>query len=119
MNTAPTGPYEVDQDAYGAAEDIIGDIAAGWPGDPLARYTAMTPQQAYYQDVSERLGAARACLLAQMRYDGATFEKIAADTGLSKPRVQKLVERGRILAAAGEFDLLVRRPENDPRRRAV
>lgn len=100
--------YEAEPDADAEAEGIIEDIAAGWPGDPLPRYTALTAQQAHYQAVSDTLSKARAAVVAQMNNDGMSYAQIERLTGLTRGRVQQLVEKGRELAPTGDFDLLVR-----------
>lgn len=105
LNGCEAGP-----DAAAVAEDIIEDIAAGWPGDPLPRYTALTAQQSHHKAVADKLGNARAAVVAQMNYDGLSYDQIAGLIGLTRARVQQLVGKGRFLAAGGEFDLLVRPP---------
>ena len=103
------GGYEAEpEEAQAVVESEIEDIAAAWPGDCLPRYAALSARQAFYQAVSEGLAEARAAAVAQMNADGLSYAQIAETTGLKRSRVQQLVERGRVLASSGEFDLLAR-----------
>lgn len=110
--TAPAeglGGYEAEpEEARAVTESEIEDIAAAWPGDPLARYAALTARQAHYQAVSEGLAEARAALVREMNAQGASYGRIAEMTGLTRARVQQLAGRGKAVAATGEFDLLTR-----------
>lgn len=67
----------------------------GWGGDPLPMYVEATKAQVLHQAVAERWALRRATLLAQMNACGVSYQQIADVTGLSRPRVQQLVERGR------------------------
>ena len=105
-----TGGYKADPaEVTAAVAEVIAHIAASSPGGPLKSYAALTAEAAYYQAVCERLTDIRAAVVAQMNTDGMSYAGIAEMTGLSRARVQQLAEKGRALAAAGDYDLLLRR----------
>jgi len=104
----PPGFEAEPSEARAVAESEVLDVAAAWPGDPLARYNALTARQAWYQAVSESLADPRAALVWEMHASGASYGQIAALIGVNRARAQQLSERGRELADSGEFDLLAR-----------
>jgi DNA-directed RNA polymerase specialized sigma24 family protein len=62
--------------------------------DPLDRYQRAGLEQQAYEALVTRMADLRARCLAELHVDGWTYAKIAQETGLSRSRVQKLVERG-------------------------
>lgn len=66
-----------------------------WGGDPLPAYLEATRAQALHQAVAAAIADRRAVLLARMHDGGASYRQIADVTGLTRARVQQLVERGR------------------------
>lgn len=104
-----TPGYEAEpEEARAVFESEIDDIAAGWPGDPLPRYAALSARQAHYQSVANGLSGARAAVLADMHDKGMSYARIAEATGMTRARVQQLVEKGRFIALSGEYDQFVR-----------
>ena len=76
-----------------ATPDWWDDIA-----DPVARYGRAGQEQAAAEAVVTRLSDLRARCLAELHTDGWSYARIAQETGLSRARVQQLVERGRDVA---------------------
>jgi DNA-directed RNA polymerase specialized sigma24 family protein len=65
------------------------------PADPLTQYLELTREQEAHDAASRRLAALRAQTLAGMHAAGSSYAQIAEQTGLTRARVQQLVERGR------------------------
>lgn len=64
--------------------------------NPLDEYTAATKQMEQAQAEVKRLGDARArAMLAHYEETGLSYGKIADQVGVSRGKVQQLVERGR------------------------
>lgn len=68
--------------------------------NPLDEYAAATKQMEQAQAEVKRLGDARARALAQLNAEGLSYGKIAAQVGISRGKVQNLVERGQDLLAS-------------------
>lgn len=101
--------YEADPDEVARfVEEVVRNIVASWPGAPLPQYGALSAEAAFHKAVSERLTDTRAAVVARLNSDGMSYARIAEMTGLTRARVQQLAERGRALAAAGEYGLLAR-----------
>ncbi|MGV7251943.1 helix-turn-helix domain-containing protein [Mycobacterium kansasii] len=62
--------------------------------DPLARYEHAGREQQSAEAVVTRMSDLRARCLAELHADGWSYATIAAATGLSRARVQQLVQRG-------------------------
>ena len=62
--------------------------------DPLDRYERAVQEQAAAEEAVTRLSDLRARCLAELHYDGWSYAKIAEAVGISRARVQQLVERG-------------------------
>lgn len=68
---------------------------------PLDEYTAATEQMEAAQAEVKRLGDVRArAMLAHYEKTGLSYGKIAVQVGLSRGKVQNLIERGRELVAS-------------------
>lgn len=63
--------------------------------DPMDRYRRAGRAQADAEAVVTRLSDLRARCLAELHVDGWSYARIAEATGISRARVQQLVERGR------------------------
>lgn len=66
--------------------------------DPLDRYQAAARWSTTAQGLVSWLSDLRARALAELHVEGWSYAKIAAETGLTRARVQQLVERGREVA---------------------
>jgi DNA-directed RNA polymerase specialized sigma24 family protein len=62
--------------------------------DPLDRYHRAGLEQQAAEALVTRMTNLRARCLAELNVDGWSYGKIARETGLSRARVQQLVERG-------------------------
>lgn len=89
-----TGGYEAEPSEVEAIAGLA-EIAEGWPGDPLARYGALTSRQATFQAVVDLLAAERARVVAEMNSEGMSYRKLAPLLGMSAARVQQLTEAAR------------------------
>jgi DNA-directed RNA polymerase specialized sigma24 family protein len=67
--------------------------------DPLERYARAGAEQAAAEQLVSYLTDLRARCLAELHVDGWSYARIAGSTGLSRARVQQLVERGRDVVA--------------------
>lgn len=65
--------------------------------NPLDEYTDATARVEAAQAEVKKYGDVRARTLAKLNADGWSYGKIAKAVGLSRGKVQKLVERGREL----------------------
>lgn len=63
--------------------------------DPIEVCTAVGDTFAALDAELERLADVRIAAISQLRADGWSYDRIAAATGLSKPRVQQLSNLGR------------------------
>jgi DNA-directed RNA polymerase specialized sigma24 family protein len=63
--------------------------------DPVEVCTAVGDTFAALDTELERLAEVRIAAIRQLRADGWSYDRIAAATGLSKPRVQQLSNLGR------------------------
>lgn len=63
--------------------------------DEVRRYRGLTARQAAAQATVNDLAGERAALLAHWHARGLSYATIAERTGLTRARVQKMVERGR------------------------
>jgi hypothetical protein len=75
-------------------EAFVADLVA--EPDAAIRYARASAASVLHQAVVERLGAIRAGAIASMHDDGASYASIATNTGLTRARVQQLVERTRL-----------------------
>lgn len=64
----------------------------------LQAYNKATIREARLRKVAETAGADRAIALANLHRAGWSYGEIAKETGISRSRVQQLVERGRAAA---------------------
>jgi hypothetical protein len=81
-----------------AAEDS--DVLAAVTGlaairDPLERYHRASADLGLHQAVIGQLATIRAAAVAELHRAGASYAAIAGTTGLTRARVQQLVEAGR------------------------
>lgn len=73
-------------------EDLLASLAD--VGDPLARYTALTADQALYDAFVSEIKRLRGDELRAMAEQGFTYDAIADATGLGgKQRVSQLIAR--------------------------
>jgi DNA-directed RNA polymerase specialized sigma24 family protein len=78
------------QDALRTEEARIARLS-----DPVEVCTAVGDTFAALDTELERLAEVRIAAIRQLRADGWSYDRIAAATGLSKPRVQQLSNLGR------------------------
>lgn len=99
MSAVPgAGGYEAEpEEAAALAAAEIGPILEGWPGDPVARYGALTSRLVTLQAVADLVAAERARAVAELHADGKgmSYARIAALLGMSRARAQQLAEAGR------------------------
>jgi DNA-directed RNA polymerase specialized sigma24 family protein len=95
---APTTGYEPDPADVAEYLDALDDTA--WGGDPLPAYLEATRAQVLHQAVAAAIADRRAELLARVHANGASYQTIADMVGLTRGRVQQLVERGRVAPEA-------------------
>ena len=82
--------------ALDAGEDVarvVGAIA-DLP-DPLERYRRASQVQDLHRSVTDDLGHVREYAIGELHDEGRSYAEIARLTGLTRARVQQLVERGR------------------------
>ena len=96
MPTNSTVGYVPDPADVAAHLAFLDDGA--WGGDRVAAYVEATRAQVLHQAVAAALADQRARIRARMHASGLSYQKIADATGLTRARVQQLVERGRRLA---------------------
>lgn len=77
------------------------ELPAWWDEEPddLARYLRAATEQADLDARSKHLTEVRAAAVAAMHRDGRSFNEISKVIGLTRPAVQKLVEKGRRLGS--------------------
>lgn len=63
--------------------------------DPLERYHRASADQELHSAVVTRLSEIRASAVAELHRSGSSYAQIASTTGLTRARVQQLVEAGR------------------------
>ncbi|MFF9003713.1 hypothetical protein ACF1GW_39110 [Streptomyces achromogenes] len=91
----PTTGYEAEP------SDVAAEVASHLEDitDPLERYHRATAAQVHHKAVAAALQQERDKALAELNADGASYDKLTTLVpGLSRPGVQKAVERGRRLS---------------------
>lgn len=68
--------------------------------NPLVEYRRASKEEAKLRRLADAYASERAAVLAEMHRSGMSYGKIAAATGLSRSRVQQLVERGNAVTPA-------------------
>lgn len=81
------------QELAAVLDGLIGDRAAD--EHDLAWYAHLTSRQALLTAAAAEVAGMRARLVAGLHAEGQSYAAIAATTGLTRGRVQQLVERGR------------------------
>lgn len=91
-----TPGYEAEPaDAEGLTDELT-----EFADDPLVLFARASALQAMYRAAANRAADYRARAIAQLHAGGLSYAQIADRTALTRPRVQKLVERGRALNEA-------------------
>jgi transcriptional regulator with XRE-family HTH domain len=80
-----------------SAAELVAGLLSGAAAEPRLpeRYRLITAQQELCQQAADAMTAPRAAILAQMSAAGMSYAQIASTVGLSRARVQQLVEMGR------------------------
>jgi DNA-directed RNA polymerase specialized sigma24 family protein len=92
---------DADTPGTGVEPQELAAILDGLIGDPaddehdLAWYAHLTSRQALLTAAVDEVAGMRARALAGLHAQGQSYGQIAAVTGLTRGRVQQLVERGR------------------------
>lgn len=68
--------------------------------DPTLLYLRATRLEALFREVLRRVAAERAKAVARLHTDMRSLARVAEHLGVSRPRAQQLVERGRAEQAA-------------------
>jgi DNA-directed RNA polymerase specialized sigma24 family protein len=92
MSAESTTPgYEAEPTEVEALTADLADHA----DDPSAMFARASAMEALYRAAANRAADYRARACARMSMDGLSYAQIAKLTGLTRSRVQQLVERGR------------------------